>query len=77
MEREETYLSLADRIRSLKEKGRFAEAEEEIKRELGKNPHRPFLKMSLADLCLRQDRLTQARMLVEEVLAQDPSTPRP
>ncbi len=30
MEREETYLSLADRIRSLKEKGRFAEAEEEI-----------------------------------------------
>lgn len=76
MEREETYLSLADRVRILKEKGRFAEAEEEIKRELGKNPDRPFLKMSLADLCLRQDRLAQARMLVEEVLAQDPQNPQ-
>ncbi|MCX5915239.1 MAG: tetratricopeptide repeat protein, partial [Deltaproteobacteria bacterium] len=72
MKREETYLSLADRIRSLKEKGRFAEAEEEIQRELKKNPDQPFLKMSLADLCLRQDRLAQARILVEEVLSQDP-----
>jgi tetratricopeptide (TPR) repeat protein len=72
MEREEEYLSLADRIRGLKEKRRFAEAEEEIQRELKKNPDQPFLKMSLADLCLRQDRLAQARILVEEVLSQDP-----
>ena len=76
MEREEEYLSLADRIRGLKEKRRFAEAEEEIQRELKKNPDQPFLKMSLADLCLRQDRLAQARILVEEVLAQDPQHPQ-
>jgi tetratricopeptide (TPR) repeat protein len=76
MEREETYLSLADRIRSLKEKGRFSEAEEEIERELKKNPDQPFLKMSLADLYLRQDRLAQARIMVEEVLAQDPQHPQ-
>lgn len=76
MEREEKYLSLADRIRGLKEKRRFAEAEEEIQRELKKNPDQPFLKMSLADLCLRQDRLAQARILAEEVLAQDPQHPQ-
>jgi tetratricopeptide (TPR) repeat protein len=76
MEREETYLSLADRIRSLKEKGKFYEAEVEIQRELKKNPDQPFLKMSLADLCLRQDRLAQARILVEEVLSQDPRHPQ-
>jgi len=76
MEREEEYLSLADRIRGLKEKRRFSEAEEEIQRELKKNPDQPFLKMSLADLCLRQDRLAQARILVEEVLAQDPQHPQ-
>ncbi len=76
MEREEEYLSLADRIRGLKEKRRFAEAEEEIQRELKKNPDQPFLKMSLADLCLRQDRLAQARILVEEVLSQDPQHPQ-
>ena len=76
MEREETYLSLADRIRSLKDRRRYAEAEEEIQRELKKNPDQPFLKMSLADLYLRQDRLAQARILVEEVLAQDPQHPQ-
>jgi len=76
MEREEKYLSLADRIRRLKEKGRLAEAEEEIQRELKKNPDQPFLKMSLADLCLRQDRLAQARILVEEVLSRDPQHPQ-
>jgi len=76
MEREETYFSLADRIRSLKEKGRFSEAEEEIEKELKKNPDQPFLKMSLADLYLRQDRLAQARILVEEVLSQDPQHPQ-
>ena len=76
MEREEAYPSLADRIRSLKEKGKFAEAEDEIQRELKKNPGQAFLKMSLADLCLRQDRLAQARILVEEVLSQDPQHPQ-
>jgi len=76
MERGEKRLSLADRVRSLKEKGRFAEAEEEIQRELKKNPDQPFLKLNLADLYLRQDRLAQARILVEEVLSQDPRHPQ-
>jgi tetratricopeptide (TPR) repeat protein len=76
MEREEPHLSLVERIRSLKEKGKFSEAEEEIQRELKKNPDQSFLKMSLADLFLRQDRLAQARILVEEVLSQDPQHPQ-
>ncbi len=76
MEQEEKYLPLADRIRSLKGKGRFSEAEEEIQRELKKNPDQPFLKVSLADLYFRQDRLAQARILAEEVLAQDPQHPQ-
>jgi len=76
MEGEEKHFSLAGRVRSLKEKGRFAEAEEEIQRELKKNADQPFLKMSLADLYLRQERLAQARILVEEVLSQDPQHPQ-
>ena len=65
MEREEEYLSLADRIRGLKEKRRFAEAEEEMQRELKKNPDQPFLMASLADPFLRQDRVAEgARILV-------------
>ena len=76
MEREGTHLSFFERIRSLKEKRKFAEAEEEIQRELKKSPDQSFLKMSLADLYLRQGRLAQARILVEEVLSQDPQHPQ-
>ena len=76
MEREEEYLSLADRIRGLKEKRRFAEAEEEIQRELKKNPDQPFLMASLADLFLRQDRLAEARILVDEILSRAPQHPQ-
>jgi tetratricopeptide (TPR) repeat protein len=76
MEREEEYLSLADRIRGLKEKRRFAEAEEEIQRELKKNPDQPFLMASLADLFLRQDRVAEARILVDEILSRDPQHPQ-
>ena len=69
MEREEEYLS-----------GRSdpgPQRKVKICRGGGGNPERAekesrsaFPKMSLADLCLRQDRLAQARMLVEEVLSQ-------
>ena len=66
---------LTDRIRSLKVGRRYSEAEEEIRLELQKNPEQSFLKTSLADLYLRQGRLIEARILVDEVLAQDPQHP--
>lgn len=76
MEREEAHLSLVERVRSLKDRRRYAEAEKEIQKELEKRPDEPFLKASLADLFLRQDRLAEARILVEEVLSQDPQHPQ-
>jgi len=66
---------LPDRIRSLKESRRYSEAEEEIRCELQKTPEQSFLKASLADLYLRQGRMIEARILVDEVLAQDPQHP--
>ncbi len=72
MERREPYFSAADRIRALKEERKYSEAEEEIGNELRKNPDQPFLKASLADLYLRQNRLAEGRILAEEILAGDP-----
>jgi tetratricopeptide (TPR) repeat protein len=66
---------LSDRIRSLKESHRYSEAEEEIRSELEKNPEQSFLKASLADVYLRQGRLIEARILIDEVLARDPQHP--
>lgn len=66
---------LQDRIRSLKESRRYSEAEEEIRRELQKSPEQSFLKASLADLYLRQGRLIEARILIDEVLGYDPLHP--
>jgi tetratricopeptide (TPR) repeat protein len=76
MKREGTHLSLVERIRSLKDQHRYAEAEEEIQRELEKKPDQPFLKANLADLFLRQDRLAESRILIEEILSQDPQHPQ-
>ena len=73
MDREKLYLP--DRIRILKESGRYSEAEEEIRQELQKTPEQSFLKTSLADLSLRQGRLIEARILIDEVLARDPQHP--
>jgi len=67
--------NLPDRIRSLKESRKYSEAEEEIRYELRENPEQPFLKTSLADLYLRQGRLIEARILIDEVLARDPQHP--
>lgn len=75
MERQTFYATGPNRIRLLKEKGRFAEAAEAIRRGLEKNPHDFLLKTSLADLYLREGRLTEGRILAEEVLAHDPSVP--
>jgi tetratricopeptide (TPR) repeat protein len=66
---------LPDRIRSLKESHRYSEAEEEIRCALQRNPEQPLLKASLADLHLRQGRLSEARILIDEVLDHDPQHP--
>ncbi len=66
---------LSDRIRILKESGRYSDAEEEIRHELEKTPEQSFLKTSLADLYLRQGRSTEARILIDEVLSRDPQHP--
>ena len=63
MEQQEIYETGPSRIRFLKEKGRMDEAAEEIRRGLEKNPHDLFLKTSLADLYLRQGRLSEGRIL--------------
>jgi tetratricopeptide (TPR) repeat protein len=76
MKREGDRLSLVERVRSLKEQYKFAEAEEEIRGEMERKPNQPFLKASLADLFLRQDRLAEARILAEEILSQDPQHPQ-
>ncbi|MBI4763691.1 MAG: tetratricopeptide repeat protein [Deltaproteobacteria bacterium] len=70
------YEKVPDRIRLLKEKGRYDEAADEIRQGLEKNPHDLSLKTSLADLYLRQGSLAEGRILTEEVLAQDPRHPQ-
>jgi tetratricopeptide (TPR) repeat protein len=75
MEREESFSTVSNRIRILKERGKYEEAEEEIRHGLEKNPYDSFLKTSLADLYLRQGHIIEGRILVEEVLAQDPQHP--
>ncbi len=76
MDRDESFARKAEHIRFLKECGKYVEAEEEIRRELEKKPDQPLLKTSLADLYLRQGRLAEGRILVEEVLAADPQHPQ-
>jgi tetratricopeptide (TPR) repeat protein len=76
MEREGPHLSLVERIRRLKDRRQYAEAEQEIRKELEKKPGQPFLKAGLADLFLHQDRLAEARILIDEILSQDPRHPQ-
>lgn len=65
-----------DRIRILKESKKYKEAEDAILQELQKDPDQPLFKTSLADLYLRQGRLDEGRILVEDVLARDPQHPQ-
>ena len=60
------------RIRALKESGKLEEAEKEIEEGLRETPDNLLLKTSRADLYLRKGRLTEGRILAEEVLAHDP-----
>ncbi|HSR13182.1 MAG TPA: tetratricopeptide repeat protein [Thermodesulfobacteriota bacterium] len=72
MEKPADYLPLPERIRALKGSRRYSEAEEEIRRELEKHPDHLYLRASLADLYLRQDRVGEARIITEEILSRDP-----
>jgi len=69
-------LTREPRIRALKESGKFEEAKKEIQEGLRQNPDHILLKISLADLYLRQGLLTEGRILAEEVLAHDPQHPQ-
>src|SRR5512135_3662745 len=59
-------------IWELKKSGKWAEAEKEIQEELRNAPGDLLLKTSLADLYLRRGRASEARIIAEEVLGQDP-----
>lgn len=65
-----------ERARDLKRKGKYQEAERELKDALGEDPANLLLKSSLADLYMRQGMLIEARILTEEVLAADPQHPQ-
>ncbi len=51
-------------------------SEEELRHELEKDPDNTFLKICLSEIYLRKRRLTEGRILVEEVLSQDPQNTR-
>lgn len=53
-------------------KGSLLDSEEAIRKALQENPENLSLKIRLADFYLRKHRLTEARILVEEVLSLDP-----
>jgi len=65
-----------ERAKNLKKTGQYHEAEEELRNALQDAPDHPLLKASLAELYLRQDRLTEARMLSESILSLDPQYPQ-
>ena len=73
---EQKFYSTASRIKDFKKRGKYEEAEEEIRQGLEKNPDDLFWKTSLADLYARQGRLTEGRILAEEVLSRDPQHPQ-
>ncbi len=75
MEGDRTSPGRLTRILELKRDAKYGEAEREIQKELQKTPGDLLLKTSLADLYLRQGRPAEARILAEEVLAQDPRHP--
>lgn len=61
-----------DQIRALKQAGRLAEAEALLRAALAERPGDPWLRVSLADLYMRQDKLLEAEHLAAEVLAARP-----
>jgi len=65
-----------ERAKDLKKRGDFLDAERELKEALEDEPDHFLLKASLADLYLRQDRLTEAKILAETILSLDPEYPQ-
>ena len=61
-----------ERSLTLKKQRAFHEAEKELIEALDEQPDHPLLKSSLAQLYLIQDRLSEASVLAESVLALDP-----
>lgn len=61
-----------DQIRSLKQSGRLAEAESLLRAALADRPGDPWVRVSLADLYMRQGKLLEAEHLAAEVLAERP-----
>jgi tetratricopeptide (TPR) repeat protein len=60
------------RAKDLRRQGKLEEAERELLEALDEAPHHSLLKSSLANLYVRQGKLLEAKVLVEEVLAADP-----
>ena len=58
-----------------RKRGQFREAEDELKEALDEQPESPALRASLAQVYLMQERLLEARVLAESILAEDPQYP--
>ncbi|MFP3870463.1 MAG: tetratricopeptide repeat protein [Syntrophobacteria bacterium] len=61
-----------ERARDLKKEGKLEEAERELHEAIEEEPDDFLLKSSLADLYVRQERLFEAKFLVQEILTVDP-----
>jgi tetratricopeptide (TPR) repeat protein len=59
----------------LKKRGAYYEAEKELKEALDENPDHPLLNASLAQLYLKLDRSTEAKLLAERTLTITPHYP--
>ena len=65
-----------ERAKDLKKRGLYQEAEEELLEALEEEPGNLLLRASLAEVYLRQDRPVEARVLAEEILAEDATHPQ-
>ncbi len=76
MEQDGYYLLSKDRLSHLLQNQQYREAQEEIEKSLRQNPDQPALKITLADLYLKQGRLASAKIILEEILTVDPQNER-
>lgn len=61
-----------EQARALRIEGKLTEAEQELLEALEEAPDDPLLKSSLANLYVAQGKLLEARVLVDEILREDP-----
>jgi tetratricopeptide (TPR) repeat protein len=64
-----------EQAKAFRRQGRLAEAEQELLDALEEAPHHSLLRSSLANLYLRQGRVLEARVLVDEILKADSNCP--